>query len=61
MKRIITTLSISLLIIGQMLAQNLELSSPDKRIQIKVNCADGISWSATLDGKVIIEKVTVGM
>lgn len=61
MKRIITSLSVSLLIIGQVFAQNFELNSPDKRIQIKVNWADDISWSATLDGNVIIEKVTVGM
>ncbi|MEQ8478338.1 glycoside hydrolase family 97 protein [Fulvivirga sp.] len=61
MKRIITLLSVSLLIIGQVFAQNFELNSPDKRIQIKVNCADDISWSATLDGNVIIEKVRMGM
>ncbi|MEQ9166109.1 MAG: glycoside hydrolase family 97 protein, partial [Fulvivirga sp.] len=61
MKRIITSLSVSLLIIGQVFAQNFELNSPDNRIQIKVNCADDISWSATLDGDVIIEKAIVGM
>jgi alpha-glucosidase len=61
MKRIITTSLVSLLIVGQIIAQNFELNSPDNRIQIKVNCADDISWSATLDGNVIIEKVAVAM
>ncbi|MCB0550856.1 MAG: glycoside hydrolase family 97 protein [Phaeodactylibacter sp.] len=42
-------------------AQSFELKSPDGRIQLAVRIGEGISWSASLDGKVIIEKAEVGM
>ncbi len=47
--------------IQQAHAQPFEITSPDGRIQLAVSVEEGISWSASLDGKVIIEKAEVGM
>ena len=51
----------SLLFVCQAYTQNFEIKSPDGRIQIQVNNSDKISWSASLDGNVIIEKAEIGM
>lgn len=43
------------------LAQDFNIKSPDKRISLLVKVDKNISWSVTLDGRTIIEKVVIGM
>ncbi|WP_289660042.1 glycoside hydrolase family 97 protein [Flavobacterium panacagri] len=45
----------------QVSAQTYEVKSPDGRIQIKVNNSNKISWSASLNGNLIIENAEAGM
>ncbi len=42
-------------------AQNFSVKSPDNQLEITVNVAETISWSAKLNNTVVIEKATVGM
>ncbi len=42
-------------------AQSFEIKSPDKRIGLTVDVAEDISWSATLDGSVIVENSKINM
>ncbi|WP_435134507.1 glycoside hydrolase family 97 protein [Formosa sp. A9] len=42
-------------------AQQYQVESPNKTIQLLVNIEDDISWSANLNGQVVIEKASVGM
>ena len=61
MKKGIIYWSCVFLILQQAHSQSFEIKSPDERIQLTVSVGEGISWSASLDGKVIIEKAEVGM
>lgn len=47
--------------LNQVYSQSFQLDSPDGNLQIRVEIADQISWSAFLDGDRVIERVQVGM
>ena len=61
MKKGIIYWSCVFLILQQAHSQSFEIKSPDERIQLTVSVGEGISWSASLDGNVIIAKAEVGM
>jgi alpha-glucosidase len=61
MKKKLLVLCGLLLTIYQVSSQTYEIKSPDGRIQIKVNNSDKISWSASLNGSLIIENAEAGM
>ena len=61
MKKIIFSIGALIFGICQAAAQTYEVKSPDGRIQIKVNNTDKISWSASLNGSLIIENAEAGM
>jgi len=42
-------------------AQELEISSPDQKINVKINLSDKISWSAELKGNLIIKNAIIAM
>ncbi|MDD4192441.1 MAG: glycoside hydrolase family 97 protein [Mangrovibacterium sp.] len=50
-----------LLNVFQLYAQGFELNSPDGRIKVQVNNSDKISWSASLDENIVIEKAEISM
>ncbi len=54
-------LFVLLLMIQQTYSQSFEIKSPDERIQLTVMIDNGISWSVSLNEKVIIENTKVGM
>ncbi len=49
------------LVVQQTYAQNYEITSPDKNIQLKVKADGGIFWSASLNGHVIIKEAKIAM
>lgn len=59
-QKIFLLLALSLFILP-VCAQSFEINSPDKRIKLTVDVAEDISWSAALDGKVIVETSTAAM
>lgn len=61
MKKSILLFCGSLLIMYQAYSQNFELNSPDGHLQIQVHISDKISWSASLNENLIIEKAELGM
>ena len=61
MKNLLLTIGAFLFGLCQMEAQNFDIKSPDGRIQLKVINSDKISWSASLNGNLIIEKAEAGM
>ncbi|MFD2938421.1 glycoside hydrolase family 97 protein [Flavobacterium notoginsengisoli] len=61
MKKRVLILCGLLLCAYQASSQSYEVKSPDGRIQIKVNHSDKISWSASLNGNLIIENAEAGM
>jgi len=61
MKKILFILSISFAVAQLSTAQQFAVSSPDKRINLKVDIAGQISWKVTLDEQVIIEQGIAGM
>ena len=61
MKKILLSLCGLFIIVTGAYAQNFELNSPDGRIQVQLNNDDTISWTASLNGNVIIEKAEIGM
>ncbi|MEN2401252.1 glycoside hydrolase family 97 protein [Flavobacterium sp. MC2016-06] len=61
MKKRLLILCGLLLSIYQASSQTYEVKSPDGRIQIKVINSDKISWSASLNGNLIIENAEAGM
>ncbi|NEW77901.1 MAG: glycoside hydrolase family 97 protein [Gelidibacter sp.] len=50
-----------LLSVYQASSQTYEVKSPDGSIQIKINNSDKVSWSASLNGNLIIENAEAGM
>lgn len=61
MKKSLLLLCSLLLTVFQAHTQNFKIKSPDEHIQIHVNNSDKISWSASLNGNLIIEKAEIGM
>lgn len=61
MKNLLLTICTFTFGLYQMNAQNFEVKSPDGRIEIKVINSDKISWSASLNGNLIIENAEAGM
>ncbi|WP_348822333.1 glycoside hydrolase family 97 protein [Flavobacterium aestuarii] len=59
-KRVLIVCGI-LLSMYQASAQTYEIKSPDGHIQVKVNNSGKISWSASLNGNLIIENAEAGM
>lgn len=60
MKYFLSTLA-SFLLVVTCFSQNQLLKSPDGRLVLDISLKDQLSWKATLDGKVIIEEVKIGM
>jgi len=52
---------VSILVFQNLNAQKQELSSPDQRITMEIKIGKGISWSAALDGKNVIESADISM
>nr|WP_315156144.1 glycoside hydrolase family 97 protein [uncultured Flavobacterium sp.] len=61
MKNLLLTICTFTFGLYQMNAQNFNLKSPDGRIEIKVINSNEISWSASLNGNLIIENAEAGM
>lgn len=61
MKKTIFYISVLLLNINQIPAQNYNIKSPNGSIQINVDNSDKITWSVSLNSKVIISKAEAGM
>jgi alpha-glucosidase len=61
MKNLLLTIYTFTFGLYQMNAQNFNVKSPDGRIEIKVINSNEISWSASLNGNLIIEKAQAGM
>lgn len=61
MKNLLLTICTFTFGLYQMNAQNFDVKSPDGRIEIKVINSNEISWSASLNGNLIIEKAQAGM
>lgn len=59
-KKTLLLLSI-FLIVQQTYSQNYEIKSPNKKIKLNVTVDNEISWSASLNGHVIIKEAKVGM
>jgi len=62
MKKVITLCILtSLFITGQMMAKEIELTSPDKNIILSVQLKDKISYSVTYGGELLLEKCYLGL
>ncbi len=60
MKKLVLALC-CITIVCQAYTQNFEVKSPDGQIQVQVNCSENISWSASYEGNIVIEKAELGM
>ena len=49
------------LVVQQTFSQNFKISSPDKNILLHIKVDGTISWSASLDGNVLIKEAKIGM
>ncbi|MCK0135737.1 glycoside hydrolase family 97 protein [Arenibacter sp. S6351L] len=49
------------LIVQQTFSQNFKINSPDKNIELNIEVDGGISWSASLDGNILIKEAKIGM
>lgn len=61
MKKRLFSLCSLLLVVSHAYSQNFEIKSPDGHIKIQVKISNEISWSASLNENVIIEKAKLGM
>lgn len=61
MKKKLFSISVLLLTIYQSSSQNYHIKSPNGNIEINVVNSDRITWSASLDGNVIIDRAETGM
>lgn len=61
MKKKLFSISVLLLTIYQASSQNYHIKSPDGNIEINVDNSDRITWSASLNGNVIIDRAEAGM
>ena len=55
------TLFVLFILQGELLAQNLKLSSPNQRLTIDINLLDNIYWNVSLDDIKVIENVFISM
>jgi alpha-glucosidase len=60
-KRSLLLVLLSVLITGLASSKDYKISSPDGRITLKVNVGSEIQWSATLDGKGVINSSKIAM
>lgn len=60
-KRILYSLSAVLLLSAEAFGQQVNVSSPDGKITVKINIGDDIRWSVSLDGKPVIRPGSVSL